>query len=308
MKKIICMLSVLFAISVICASPTSAAVYSLNMTTIPGYAGKIGIQRPGDDMPYKGDTEELWLKSTKNEDLSKLRVSWSAANPNQVKIVNKGYSKNRRQFEADVTYFRNGVTEPIYATVNGTKLKVNRLVAPNTDNIYSYTDNAGKRIYNDSDTFGKFTVPQGESYTFKIMSSSKPNLVAGSKAFRYVSTVASGQNYFIEFIAIGNPWDECGFYLNGGNLPIAVARIMAGTPYSDTTGLVKVKKNKTYQFMITCTSVPNFTIGSPCFKLVGYTHSGNQYFYKVKAVGKIGQASGVYLVKSLKPEAILKIV
>ena len=259
-------------------------------------------------MPYKGDTEELWVKSTANEDLSKLRVSWSAANPNQVKIVNKGYSKNNKQFEADVTYFRSGVTEPIYATVNDTKLEMDRLVAPETDNIYSYTDNAGNQIYNYSDTFGKFTVPQGKAYTFKITSSSKPNLVAGSKSIKYVSTVKSGHDYFIKFIAIGKPWDECGFYLNGGNLPFAIARIMAGTPYSDTTGLVKVKKDQTYQFMITCISVPNFTIGSPCFKLVGYTHSGNQYFYKVKAIGKIGQASGVYLVESIKPDAILQIV
>lgn len=143
---------------------------------------------------------------------------------------------------------------------------------------------------------------------FKIMSSGKPNLVAGSKSLRYVSTVQSGRNYFIKFIAVGNSWDECGFYLNGGNWPFAVARIMAGSPYSDTTGLVKVKKGRTCQFMVTCTSVPNFTIGSPCFQLVEYTHSGDRYFYKVKAVGKIGQASGIYLVKSVTPGAVLKIV
>lgn len=259
-------------------------------------------------MPYKGDTDILWLKCTENEDLSQLRVSWSAAHPDQVKIVDKGYSKNERQFEADVTYFKSGVTEPIYATVNGTRLEADRLVAPDTDNIYSYTDNAGRHIYNDSDTIGEFIVPQGKTYTFKITSSSKPKLVAGSKSFRYVSTVTSGQNYFIKFIAIGEPWDKCGFYLNGGSWPFAVARIMAGSPYSDTTGRVKVKKGQTYQFLITCTSVPNFTVGSPCFRLVGYKNSGNKYFYKVKAVGKIGQASGIYLMKTEIPAAVLEII
>ena len=76
-----------------------------------------------------------------------------------------------------------------------------------------------------SDTKGNFTVPQGKTYMFKITSSSKPSLAAGSKSFQYVSTVQSGHDYFIKFSAIGKAGDGCGFYLNGGKLPVAIATI-----------------------------------------------------------------------------------
>jgi hypothetical protein len=309
-KALFCILSMLFVVSSVFVNPASAMdCPPLTSAVISGYDGKICIQRQADDMPYKGDTDRLFLSSTVNQDISKLRVVWSAANPDEVRIDNKGYSKDTNQFEADVTYFKNDVTEPIYATVNGTKLEVYRSVSPDTDNTYSYMDNAGNHVYNESDTLGDFIVPQGKTYTFKITSSGKPSLVAGSKSFRYVSTAQSGSNYFITFRATGDAWEECGFYLNGGNLPVAIARIMQGTPILDTTGLVNVKKGQTYQFMVTCTSVPNFTIGSPCFRLVGSSHSGDRYFYKVKAVGNVGQASGIYLMKTTEiPEAVLKIV
>ena len=159
-----------------------------------------------------------------------------------------------------------------------------------------------------SDTTGNFTVTQGKTYTFKITSSSEPSFAAGSKSFQYVSTKQSGSNYFIKFSAVGKPGDGCGFYLDSGKRPVAIAKITAGTPHSDTTGLVKVKKGQTYQFMITYTSVPKFTIGSPSFRLVGSTHSGNRYFYKVKAVGKVGQASGIYLENPKTPVAVLKVI
>ncbi|HBG56212.1 MAG TPA: hypothetical protein DDW99_08100, partial [Ruminococcaceae bacterium] len=87
-----------------------------------------------------------------------------------------------------------------------------------------------------SDTTGNFTVPQGGTYTFKITSSGRPSLAAGSKSFRYVSTARSGNDSFIRFSAVGKAGDGCGFYLNGGKKPVAVAAILADVPRSDTTG------------------------------------------------------------------------
>ena len=86
-----------------------------------------------------------------------------------------------------------------------------------------------------SDTVGNFMVTRGNAYTFKITSSHRPLLTAGSKSFRHVSTRQSGNHYFIKFSAVGKAGDGCGFYLDDGKRPVAVARIAVKTSKAFTT-------------------------------------------------------------------------
>ena len=310
MKKFFRLLSILLVVPVaactLFTASASAATYP-PAANIPGYKGRIGMSG-GAAVIERGDTLPLAIDSSEGhaEDLSKLKVTWSA-DPSEVKLTDKGFSKGNDDWEADITFLKSGVTVPVYATVNGTKLESDFEVLADTNGLGSWTIPSGPTYYQYSDTTGNFSVPINHSYTFKITANGKPSLVAGSNSFRYVSTKRSGNNYFVKFQATGKAGNGCGFYLNENRLPIAVATITNIPFKSDTTGLVSIKKNSTYQFMITSASRPYFAIGSSAFRLVSSSSSGNRYFFKAKAVGNPGQASGAYVNYSEKPVAVLKV-
>lgn len=83
------------------------------------------------------------------------------------------------------------------------------------------------------------------------------------------------------------------------------------TYVSDTTGNVNVVAGNTYQFKITSTdgSVPQFAVAGDgsIFKLVAQSNEGNDYFFKVQAVGTVGQVCGVYVNKEATPVATLTV-
>ena len=80
---------------------------------------------------------------------------------------------------------------------------------------------------------------------------------------------------------------------------------------SDTTGNVNVVAGNTYQFKITSVdgTVPQFAIAgdNAIFKLVAQSQEGNDYFFKVQAVGTVGQVCGVYVNKEATPVATLTV-
>lgn len=80
---------------------------------------------------------------------------------------------------------------------------------------------------------------------------------------------------------------------------------------SDTTGNVNVAAGNTYQFKITSVdgTVPQFAVAGDgaIFKLVAQSNEGNDYFFKVQAVGTVGQVCGVYVNKEATPVATLTV-
>lgn len=87
---------------------------------------------------------------------------------------------------------------------------------------------SGKTIgtfYAKSDTTGNFSVKDGHTYQFKITTNGVPELKAGSPSFTLLRQHCEGNDHFFMFKAIGKPGDGCGFYLNGGSKPVAVATI-----------------------------------------------------------------------------------
>lgn len=83
------------------------------------------------------------------------------------------------------------------------------------------------------------------------------------------------------------------------------------TYVSDTTDNVNVVAGGTYQFKITSTNgaVPQFAVAGDgsIFKLVAQSNEGNDYFFKVQAVGTVGQVCGVYVNKEATPVATLTV-
>lgn len=76
-----------------------------------------------------------------------------------------------------------------------------------------------------SDTTGVFDVQEGKKYQFKIISSHRPVLIPGSGSFRLIEVRQVGDEWFFQFIAVGSRGEGCGFYLDGGTTPVAIANI-----------------------------------------------------------------------------------
>lgn len=76
-----------------------------------------------------------------------------------------------------------------------------------------------------SDTTGVFDVQSGKEYQFKIVSDRRPILIPGGNAFRCIEVRQVGDAWYFKFAAVGLPGKGCGFYLNGGKKPVAVANI-----------------------------------------------------------------------------------
>ncbi len=64
----------------------------------------------------------------------------------------------------------------------------------------------------------------------------------------------------------------------------------------DTGAKLTVNSGKTYQFKITASTKPTFACGNgSAFKVTYVGSKGHDYFFKAKAVGKAGQATGFYV-------------
>ena len=228
MEKITRFLSIIFIIPTIILAGVCSAMATTypSGTKISGYSGNICIYADGPNILNRGDTLTVALQSTKGQDdISRLNVSWSVADSSEASIKDKGFNKANEQFNATVTFLKGGVTVPIYATVNGTTLESDINVTADTNGIVTYTLPNGEVDYTKSDTTGNFKIKRDKTYTFMITCNATPTLTPGSRSIKYVSTVKSGDKYFIKFKAIGKIGDGCGFYLNGAKLPVAISTI-----------------------------------------------------------------------------------
>lgn len=77
----------------------------------------------------------------------------------------------------------------------------------------------------------------------------------------------------------------------------AFAASNASTAFkSDTGARLTIAPDKTYQFKITSNKNPAFSVGNrSIIKMVSSKSSGHTYYFTIKATGKAGQSSGVYV-------------
>jgi len=146
-----------------------------------------------------------------------------------------------------------------------------------------------------SDTNNDFSVNAGSTYQFKITSSTAPVFTLGTGGVftvAPVSHVAGSNDYFYKITATGKVGAAAGIYLNGNKL--LVVTVKAAAFKSDTTMKATVKG--AYTVKITAPAVPTFTIGtSGVFTAKFVSKTGNDYFYKITSVGKVGTQAGIYV-------------
>ncbi|MCI1965472.1 MAG: lectin like domain-containing protein [Oscillospiraceae bacterium] len=88
------------------------------------------------------------------------------------------------------------------------------------------------------------------------------------------------------------------------------AQVTAVTPVKlDTGRQLSVKAGKSYQFKVTASRKPTFISGNSAVFQVKETYSkGNNYFFKVTAVGKVGAGAGFYVNGEKTPRTIATII
>lgn len=122
-----------------------------------------------------------------------------------------------------------------------------------------------------------------------------PNGTATVKAVDFDSTFASENKATLVAKLLDADGDEDDSYSQAETQLTAIAK---PDYISDTNKDISVVSGKTYQFKITSSTAPRFTLGTDgIFTIAPVVHPAgtNDYYYTIKATGKVGAATGVYI-------------
>ena len=158
-----------------------------------------------------------------------------------------------------------------------------------------------------SDTLGPVTV--NGSYQFKLTSTdgSAPVVTVSGSAFRVLTVSQDGNDFYVKIYAVGAPGSTGEVYVNGVRVATAAVGSVCGGVLSDTTAPFTVRQGETYQFRLTSDTMPSMTAGSSSFTVEYAGNSGRDWFFKVHAVGEIGDGCGFYVNGAPFPAAIAHI-
>ncbi len=74
----------------------------------------------------------------------------------------------------------------------------------------------------------------------------------------------------------------------------AITAVATPTAVSDTNAALSVKKGSSYIMKVTASATPSVVTGTNgVFTVTLASKNGNEYFYKLSAVGPIGSATGI---------------
>ena len=159
-------------------------------------------------------------------------------------------------------------------------------------------------------------LPEGTKVNFYL--DSDENYIAGENLGDGVATITA-KGYSEDFDVLNKGTltavveDDFGMILEEygeAKVAVTVIPVAASTYASDTTGYVDIAQGNTYQFKITSLdgNVPNFGIGnSNAIALVSQSQEGNNYFFKVQAIGQVGDEVGIYINRDANKVATMRI-
>lgn len=170
-----------------------------------------------------------------------------------------------------------------------------------------------------SDTTNDFTLARDSTYQFKITCPYNPAnnvLLFETDAPDVVKTqriekFTDGDDYYFRITATGEVGKSAGIYayLTGQDKKkICTVTVGSKSPdpllRSDTTNDFAVVQNTSYQIKITSSTgaPPQFSTGtSGVFNTLLTSHTGNDYYYKITAIGNPGSCTGLYMSISGQP-------
>ena len=140
-----------------------------------------------------------------------------------------------------------------------------------------------------SDTTGNLTV--NGKYQFRITSTDghKPVMTVSNSNFTVELASQSGNDYFYVIRCAGAAGSTANVLVDG--IHVVVATVGTAGVVSDTTHPFTVAQGAAYQFKLTSASRPTFTGNTANFTIAYVSNSGNDWFFKVTAVGAAGAST-----------------
>ena len=159
----------------------------------------------------------------------------------------------------------------------------------------------------ESDTNADLTVNGRYQFRITSLDSHTPVLTVNNANFTVSLASRSGNDYFYVITCAGTPGSTAAVSVDGKYLLTATVGGSASGVVSDTTHPFTVAQGGTYQFRLTAAARPSFAAGSASFTVEYAGQEGNDYFYKVHAVGQAGDGCGFYINGEAQPVAVAPI-
>ncbi|WP_156990679.1 hypothetical protein [Caproicibacter fermentans] len=150
-----------------------------------------------------------------------------------------------------------------------------------------------------SDTNNDFSLAKGSSYVFCITGATG-FYAASSGVFSVSKLSTSGNETLYKITATGDAGQGAGFYMSApGRVPLKVCAVTVAPVKitSDTNDDFELAAGAGYQFKITAPGVKSIQFNAGSSKVVApvfVRRVGNDFYYKITAVGKPGEQTGIY--------------
>ena len=159
----------------------------------------------------------------------------------------------------------------------------------------------------ESDTNADLTVDGRYQFRITSLDGHTPVLTVNNSNFTVTLASQNGRDYFYVITCAGTPGSTAAVSVDGKYLLTATVGGSASGVVSDTTHPFTVAQGGTYQFRLTAAARPSFAAGSASFTVEYAGQEGNDYFYKVHAVGQAGDGCGFYINGEAQPVAVATI-
>lgn len=155
-----------------------------------------------------------------------------------------------------------------------------------------------------SDTNSNFSLAVGAGYQFKITApgASAVKFSAGSAGVVNIVPLShTGNDFYFRIVGAGKPGQQTGIYATVQGQPakkLCVVTVKGITVSSDTNSDFSLAKGKSYLFKITAAGAGSVNFGAGSAGVVStavVSHSGNDFYCKVTAIGSAGQKAGIYV-------------
>ena len=159
----------------------------------------------------------------------------------------------------------------------------------------------------ESDTNADLTVNGRYQFRITSLDGHTPVLTVNNSNFTVTLASQSGRDYFYVITCSGAAGSTAAVSVDGKYLLTATVGGSASGVVSDTTHPFTVAQGGTYQFRLTAAARPSFAAGSASFTVEYAGQEGNDWFYKVHAVGQVGDGCGFYINGEAQPVAVATI-
>ena len=159
----------------------------------------------------------------------------------------------------------------------------------------------------ESDTNADLTVDGRYQFRITSLDGHTPVLTVNNSNFTVTLASQSGRDYFYVITCSGAAGSTAAVSVDGKYLLTATVGGSASGVVSDTTHPFTVAQGGTYQFRLTAAARPSFAAGSASFTVEYAGQEGNDWFYKVHAVGQVGDGCGFYINGEAQPVAVATI-